>query len=55
MLRTVAEHGGRDQVVIYIEDRKAKKTLPPGQGIRADDTAIGLLSGICGVRNVVLQ
>ena len=55
VLRTVAEHGGRDQVVIYIEDRKAKKTLPPGQGIRADDTVIGLLSGICGVRNVVLQ
>ena len=55
VLRTVAEHGGRDQVVIYIEDRKVKKTLPPGQGIRADDTVIGLLGGICGARNVVLQ
>ena len=55
VLRTVAEHGGRDQVVIYIEDRKVKKTLPPGQGIRADDTVIGLLGGICGTRNVVLQ
>lgn len=55
VLRTVAEHGGRDQVVIYIEDRKAKKTLPPGQGISANDTVIGLLGGICGAQNVVLQ
>ena len=55
VLRTVADHGGRDQVVIYIEDRKARKTLPPGQGIRAGEAVIGLLEGICGRDNVVLQ
>ena len=44
MLGVVAAHGGRDQVVIYIEDRKARKTLPPGQGIRADRAAMDLLA-----------
>ena len=55
VLRTVADHGGRDQVVIYIEDRKARKTLPPGQGIRADAAVIGTLGQLCGANNVVLQ
>ena len=55
VLRIVAGHGGRDQVVIYIEDRKARKTLPPGQGIRADETALALLREACGEKNVVLQ
>ncbi len=55
VLRTVADHGGRDQVIIYIEDRKARKTLPPGQGIRAGEAVLGILSGICGMKNVVLQ
>lgn len=55
VLRIVAGHGGRDQVVIYIEDRKARKTLPPGQGIRADETTVGLLRRTCGEQNVVLQ
>ena len=52
---TVAQHGGRDQVIIYIEDRKARKTLPPGQGLRASEAVIGILGGICGPKNVVLQ
>ena len=55
VLGVVAAHGGRDQVVIYIEDRKARKTLPPGQGIRADRAAMDLLAQICGQKNVVLQ
>ena len=55
VLQTVDRHGGRDQVVIYIEDRKAKKTLPPGQGIRADAAALSVLGEICGANNVVLQ
>ena len=55
VLNTVAQHGGRDQVIIYIEDRKARKTLPPGQGLRASETVIGILGGICGPKNVVLQ
>ena len=55
VLQTVAEHGGRDQVIIYIEDRKARKTLPPGQGIRADDTVVARLRQLCGEKNVVLQ
>lgn len=55
VLRAVAQHGGRDQVIIYIEDRKARKTLPPGQGVRASEAVIGILGGICGPGNVVLQ
>ncbi|MDO4418560.1 MAG: OB-fold nucleic acid binding domain-containing protein, partial [Eubacteriales bacterium] len=55
ILRTVAENGGPDQVVIYIEDRRIRKVLPPGQGIRAGETALALLRGTCGDSNVVLQ
>ena len=55
VLNTVAQYGGRDQVIIYIEDRKARKTLPPGQGLRAGEAVIGILGGICGSKNVVLQ
>ena len=51
----MAQYGGRDQVIIYIEDRKARKTLPPGQGLRAGEAVIGILGGICGSKNVVLQ
>ena len=29
--------------------------LPPGQGIRAGEAVIGILAGICGEKNVVLQ
>lgn len=55
VLGTVAAHGGRDQVVIYIEDRRIKKTLPPGQGIRADNASLAILREAVGGQNVVLQ
>ncbi|MDO5131747.1 MAG: DNA polymerase III subunit alpha [Eubacteriales bacterium] len=55
VLSVVAAHGGRDQVIIYLEDRKARKTLPPGQGIRADETVLGQFREILGPRNVALQ
>lgn len=48
-------HGGRDQVVIFLEDCRKKKVLPPGQGIRADEAALALLRELCGEKNVVLQ
>ena len=55
VLRVVAENGGRDQVVIYIKDRRVQKVLPPGQGIRAGGAVLSLLGGICGENNVVLM
>lgn len=54
VLRVVADNGGRDQVVIYIRDRKAQKVLPPGQGLRASGSSLALLYAICGEENVVL-
>jgi DNA polymerase-3 subunit alpha len=55
ILGAVAAHGGRDQVVIYIEDRRVRKTLPPGQGIRADEAILADLRRTIGDKNVVLQ
>jgi len=55
ILGTVAAHGGRDQVVIYIEDRRVRKTLPPGQGIRAGQDILAALRRTLGDKNVVLQ
>ena len=55
VLRIVADHGGRDQVVLYIEDQKLRKTLPPGQGIRAEEGVLTQLRKLCGEQNVVLQ
>ena len=55
ILGAVAAHGGRDQVVIYIEDRRVRKTLPPGQGIRADEGILTALRQTIGDKNVVLQ
>ncbi|MBO5998688.1 MAG: DNA polymerase III subunit alpha, partial [Lachnospiraceae bacterium] len=47
-------HGGRDQVVLYIENPRSKKELPPGSGIKADEEAISLLKELLGEGNVQL-
>ncbi len=55
LYREVEEHGGRDKVVIYIEQPRLRKTLPAGQGVRADKALIMKLAGLFGERNVILN
>ena len=54
LLELVANYGGRDQVVIYIEHPKAKKVLPPGQGVQADEALLTQLGELFGKENVTL-
>ena len=42
LMETLAESDGNDGVVIYVENPKAKKALPPNRNVRADKE---LLSG----------
>ncbi len=53
--KIIDDHGGRDQVVLYIEDPKSRKVLPPGQGVRADDELLAVLAAEVGKENVTLQ
>ena len=54
LLRIVDEYGGRDQVVIYVENPRSRKVLPPGQGVRADKALLDLLRARFGNGNVTL-
>jgi len=48
-------HGGRDQVILYIEHPRSRKILPPGEGIRADAAVVALLENQFGKDNISLQ
>ncbi len=50
----VEEHGGRDEVVLYIENPKSRRILPPGQGVKADDALVALMKEKFGRDNVQL-
>ena len=52
--RIIDEHGGRDKVVIFIQNPGLRKELPAGQGVRADDALVRLLSQRFGEKNVIL-
>jgi DNA polymerase-3 subunit alpha len=52
--RIVDEHGGRDKVVIFIENPKLRKELPAGQGVRADERLVALIKERFGDKNCVL-
>ena len=54
LMRIIDEHGGRDKVVIFIEKDKLRKELPPGQGVRADEALVRVLSERFGAKNIVL-
>ena len=54
LMRVIDEHGGRDKVVIFIEKDKLRKELPPGQGVRADEALVRVLSERFGAKNIVL-
>ncbi len=55
LFREVEEHGGRDRVVIYIEDPRLRRELPPGQGVRADRDLVARLADMFGEKNVILN
>ena len=52
MYQMLADSEGKDQVVIYIENPKAMKTLPPNRWVAADKELIEALSKEFGEENV---
>ncbi len=55
LLQIVDQHGGRDQVVIYVENPRGMKKLPPGQGIRGDEKVLEELRDAFGRENVTMR
>ena len=55
LFREIEEHGGRDKVIIYIENPRLRKELPPGQGVRADRALVAGLAELFGEKNVALN
>ena len=51
----IDEHGGRDQVILFIENPRSMKQLPPGMGVRADKAFVEKLRALYGKENVTLQ
>ena len=52
LLQLLASSDGNDQVVIYVENPKAKKTLPPNRNVKADKALLERLSALYGEENV---
>lgn len=48
----IRESDGRDEVVIYTENPKAVKTLPPNRNVNADNVLLEKLKGSFGEQNV---
>lgn len=54
LMSYIHDYEGKDQVVIYIEDIKAMKTLPPNQNVAADRALLEMLEEHLGKENVKL-
>ncbi len=54
MMKVLSTSDGKDKVVLYIEERKAKKELPPNQSISATPELIHQLENMLGKENVKL-
>ena len=48
----LAASDGNDGVVIYVENPRAKKNLPPNRNVKADRELVEKLSGMFGEENV---
>ena len=48
----IADSDGRDGIVIYVENPRAKKQLPPSRNVRADKELLERLGGLFGENNV---
>ena len=55
LMKLVDRHGGRDQVVIYVEKPRGMKKLPAGQGIRAGEETLEELKTRFGSENVTVR
>ena len=49
---SIAQADGNDTIVIYLEDSKQMKTLPPNRNIKADGEVLERLRGMLGENNV---
>ena len=52
LMASLYESEGSDSVVIYIENPKAMKTLPPNQNVNADGALLGKLESLYGKENI---
>ena len=52
LLEILAESDGNDGVVIYVENPKAKKALPPNRNVKADKELVSRLSKLYGENNI---
>ena len=52
LMETLAESDGNDGVVIYVENPKAKKALPPNRNVRADKELLSRLEELYGEENI---
>jgi DNA polymerase-3 subunit alpha len=49
---TIHDYDGIDKIVIYIEETRQKKTLPPSKNIKASGVVIDKLKSIYGEENI---
>ena len=54
LMDTLRESEGKDGIVIYIENPKAKKELPPNQNVEADESLVNRLQERFGRENVTV-
>ena len=54
LMDTLRESEGKDGIVIYIENPKAKKELPPNQNVEADESLVNRLQERFGRKNVTV-
>ncbi len=54
LMDTLRESEGKDGIVIYIENPKAKKELPPNQNVEADESLVNRLQKRFGRENVTV-
>lgn len=54
LMDTLRESEGKDGIVIYIENPKAKKELPPNQNVEADEDLVNRLQEQYGRENVTV-
>ena len=52
LLATLADSDGSDSVILYIEDKKVMKKLPPNRNVNADEVLQEKLSGRYGKENI---
>ncbi len=52
LMSSLKDSEGRDSVVIYIENPKAMKTLPPNRNVNADAALLGKLENLYGKENI---